>query len=122
MKPSVLKEGSKLPVFLSALVFPGLGQFLQRRWGAGCFFLLGFLTSFGIFCIFVIILLINYYEIGFDFDTYEGGELHFRGLIVSFIISILLYLANIVDTALAQFRARKSQPSEITDFTEEADD
>ena len=110
MKKSVLKEGSKLPLFLSALVFPGLGQLVQKRWMLGCFFLGAFTLSFLVFAVLLVILLVRYYEIGFDFFHFEEHPLHFRGLIVTFLVSMGLYAWNVVDAAVAQFRATRPEP------------
>ena len=38
---------TRLPIFLSALVFPGVGQFLQKRTFAGIIYMVGCLASEG---------------------------------------------------------------------------
>ncbi len=44
-RPSRMRP-SRLPIFISALVCPGIGQFLQRRWLAGAIFTALFLAFF----------------------------------------------------------------------------
>ena len=119
MKAGILKEGSKIPVFLSALVFPGLGQFMQKRWVAGTLYASAFLLAFLTFCIMILALLINYYRLGFEFDTYEPKKVHWVGLLLSFFLAFLIYLANVVDAAVAQFRAGKKEEPRPEDFLED---
>jgi uncharacterized membrane protein YkvI len=119
MKAGILKEGSKIPVFLSALVFPGLGQFMQKRWVAGAVYASLFLVAFLTFCILILALLINYYRLGFEFDTYEPQKVHWLALLLSFLLAFLIYLANVVDTAVAQFRAGKKRELCPDDFLED---
>jgi TM2 domain-containing membrane protein YozV len=102
------KKSSSIPLFLSALVFPGMGQFVQKRWIAGTLFFLFFLAAFILFCAQAVHLIITYYRMGFEFETFEPGEIHLRQMLTTFAIAMLIYIINIFDTAIAQIRQSKT--------------
>ena len=108
---------TSMPIFLSALVFPGAGQFIQKRWIAGTLFSLTFLITFILFCIQAGQLIIAYYRMGFEFDTFEPGEIHLSRMLITFAVAMLIYIINIFDTAIAQ--VRQSQNSSTLSSKEE---
>ncbi len=97
-------------MLLSAFVCPGVGQFVQRRWRAGALFLLTFAAAFVVFMGVAGSLIISYYRMGFEFETYEP-DIHPGRLLPAFIAALAIYVANLVDVAAAHFRAgRKMAP------------
>ncbi len=101
--PTRAKVPSRMPMFLSALVCPGVGQLVQRRWLAGILFLLAFAAAFAVFMWVAVDLIVSFYRMGFEFETYEP-DIHPERLLPSFALAIGIYLANLVDVALAHFR------------------
>jgi hypothetical protein len=108
MKP---KPPSRIPILLSAFVCPGAGQLVQRRWMAGSAYLLCFLVAF----IYVMLaagkIIVSYYRLGFEFDSYEPEPEPVRmlNLLSAFGVTLLIYLANIIDVFIAQNRIHSKQ-------------
>lgn len=99
-------------MLLSALVFPGAGQLAQRRWLAGILFLLAFAVAFAVFMWVAAELIVSFYRMGFEFETYEP-DIHPGRLLPAFAVAIGIYLANLADVASAHFRrCRKGWPGE----------
>ena len=95
------------PVMLSALVFPGAGQVMQRRWLAAGGYALAYTVPFIWFMVKVWALLKAYYELGFDFKNATGEAPGAVALLVPFALSLLVYVACLIDAAVAAWR----QPS-----------
>ncbi len=93
-----------MAIFLSAMVFPGVGQFVQKRWVAGILFSTLFLAAFSVFCVVAFGLIASYYRMGFEFETYEPEPVHLGRLLASFAAAMLVYAANVIDTAIVHFR------------------
>ena len=97
----------RFPIYLSALVLPGAGQFAQRRWAAGVLFALGFVAAFAAFMVYVIRILMAFYSLGFDFATYDSSEMMQPPIIragLSFLTAIVIYLISLFDTHRAYRR------------------
>lgn len=101
--PPIRKVPFRMPMLLSALVCPGMGQLAQRRWWAGIFFLLAFAVAFAVFMWVAVDLIVGFYRMGFEFETYEP-DIHPERLLPSFAVALGIYLANLVDVAAAHFR------------------
>ena len=102
-----------VPVFVSTLVYPGGGQFLQKRWIPATLFTLSFTMAFIVFAIAAVRILTSYYRMGFEFDTYQPPEIHLGKLLLWFGVSMIIYAANVLDVTLAQLRLKKpSNPLE----------
>jgi len=102
---------SRIPILLSSMVFPGIGQFVQKRWVAGLLFSVLFLVAFAFFCTVAFGLIADYYRMGFEFDTYEPEPVHLGHLLSTFGVAMLVYTVNVIDTAIAHFRlCRKNAP------------
>ena len=97
---------SKVPVLLSAFVWPGAGQFFQRRWLAGTLVGSCFAVGFGWFIVIWGQLMVSYYKMGFEFETYEPGEISVFSLLRPFLMVLAIYLVNLCDVAVAQYRIR----------------
>jgi hypothetical protein len=86
------------------MVFPGIGQFVQKRWIAGLLFSTLFLGTFIFFCVVAFGLIADYYRMGFEFETYEPHPIHLKHLLYPFGLAMLIYTLNVIDTAIAHFR------------------
>lgn len=106
-----LKSTSRIPILLSAFVCPGAGQFIQGRWIAGALFSITFSAAFVIFMVIAGALIISYYRMGFEFETYEPNIQPDR-LIPAFIVAITIYIINLTDVSSAHFRACRRNTKE----------
>lgn len=98
----------RFPVLLNAVVYPGAGQFMQRRWLPAIFFTLSFTVALALFLYALAIILIRYYRLGFSQEVVSPlppGSL--RALGVSFAASLLLYLAALLDAYRAGVIAQR---------------
>ena len=105
LPPSPPPAPSRLPVILSALVLPGTGQLLQRRWLAAAFYGIGCLAGFAVFCVAAFQIVFSFYDLGFNTNSYQQTPLPVRRGIVSFLVTLLLYIAGLIDTHRAYRRA-----------------
>jgi hypothetical protein len=94
------------PMLLSALVYPGAGQLMQKRWGVGVGFALAFTVPLVWFVIEVFRVLSAYYAFMVDFKGATGVAPGATAIVVPFLLSLALYVAGLVDTALAAYRIR----------------
>jgi hypothetical protein len=93
---------NKTPVMMSALVCPGIGQFMQGRKTAGTLFLVLILVSFAALMVFAVEILVAYYRLGFDLSSDPGNiEIRLIGLVASFAASMIIYVISLIDTVCA---------------------
>lgn len=105
---------NRIPVLLSAFVCPGVGQFMQKRWVAGGIFSVGFLWGFFWLMILAIKIIIDFYRLAFEFDTYEPAMPNLLSFIAPVLISFIFYLASLFDVVREQQRiARKKQSQKL---------
>ena len=92
----------KTPVMMSALVCPGIGQFMQGRKAAGTLFLVLILAAFTALMTFAVEIIVAYYRLGFDLNS-DPGDIKMRliGLVASFAASMLIYVISLIDTIYA---------------------
>ncbi len=100
------RRGRYLPVALSSLVYPGLGQMVQRRWCAAGLYALGFTAAFAWFTVAVVRILTAYYGFMADF----GGDqplptVHMGQMLAACGVAMLVYVANVADAAMAARKA-----------------
>ncbi|TFH14647.1 MAG: hypothetical protein E4H02_09505 [Lentisphaerales bacterium] len=104
---------SRLPILLSSLVFPGLGQMFQRRWYSGIFFGVVFFASLVALVIPVVETIIAFYgmaNIDATFDAAPDAAKRLAGQIgIRFAWAIAIYVINIVDVGVADMRRRSKQ-------------
>lgn len=93
-------------MLLSALVYPGAGQLMQRRWMAGAGFALVFTLPIAWFIVEVVRVLGAYYAFMIDFKGATGEAPGGMAILVPFLLSLAIYLAGLVDTALADYHQR----------------
>lgn len=92
------------PMALSALVSPGAGQLMQRRWGIGAFFLTASTLSAGWLLMAVYHVVKTYYGLAFDPMNAPAEAPGLASLMVPFFIWLAVYVASIIDTAIASYR------------------
>jgi hypothetical protein len=98
-------------MLLSALVYPGAGQLMQKRWGVGAGFALVFTVPMVRFVVEVFRVLSAYYSFLVDFKGATGIAPGAAAIVMPFFLSLFIYIAGLVDTAVADYRIRmKSRP------------
>jgi hypothetical protein len=102
------KAPSRIPVLLSAIICPGSGQLVQKRWVAGTIFMVGFLCSFFWLLTIALQIIADYYRMGFDFN-YEPAPPDTTALLPPLLIALAFYLANLFDVLAAQLRIARME-------------
>jgi hypothetical protein len=98
------RKRSLPPVFLSAFFYPGMGQLAQRRWWAGAFFALAFTSPLVWLAVQAARIVVIYFNLAFNWrNAAEAPE--DPGMLRPFLLCVVLYAANVVDTAAAQRRS-----------------
>ena len=92
------------PMLLSAVVYPGAGQLMQRRWVAGVCMAAVFSVFFGWMVVEVYAVLKAYYAFMTDFKGATGEAPGAASIILPFILSTAVYVAGLVDTSIAEYR------------------
>lgn len=100
---------SRLAIYLSALVYPGAGQFAQKRWLAGLFYAVVFSVCAVFLIIAIFVPMFANLRLAMDFaDTGNNAGFHQISFVKIFFwlgISILVYLAGLLDTFVFYRRA-----------------
>jgi len=100
------RKRSLQPVFLSAFVYPGMGQLAQRRRWAAAFFAVAFTLPFVWLAVQTTKIVVIYFNLAFNWrNAAEAPE--DPGILRPFLLSVVLYAANVVDTAVAQRRSNR---------------
>ncbi|MDF7807256.1 hypothetical protein P4E94_07400 [Pontiellaceae bacterium B12219] len=98
-------SSSRMPIYLSAFGFPGLGQFVQKRWLAGILFTTTFMIGFIWILILAIRNIIELYSMAFSSDLlYEPTPFPLTAFIEPLLIAFIAYLVSLFDVFLAQQR------------------
>lgn len=105
------KWGGMGPVFLSAVVFPGVGQLVQRRWVAGAGYAVAFGAAFSWLVVRFLGLLKIYYSLAFDFNREPGNAPSIGMVGWPFLVSMVIYLASLVDTAVGNHKTSQGTPA-----------
>ena len=94
------------PMLLSALVYPGAGQLMQRRWMAGSLFVVISSGVLGWFLFKVIVILKAYYGLAFNPSSVPAEAPHAGSMLMPLLLWIAVYLSGLVDTAAGTYRQR----------------
>lgn len=106
----------KTSIILSALVYPGAGQFLQRRWWPAIFFLATFSALLYLFFREIITPMIANWDV-----VFRWAEMHenrpFQPIAVNrvlmlFFLLVIVYIANLVD--VSRVRRRQMHPPPLS--------
>jgi|GEM_PF-938006 len=95
------KKPDRLPVYFSAFVLPGAGQFIQRRWISAVIYSVGFVTCFVIILARAVKLWIG--MVASASDNKPFAEISIYSFLWPLIISIVIYILSIVE-AMAVYR------------------
>jgi hypothetical protein len=105
---------NRFPIFLSAVVYPGAGQIAQRRWAAGLIYLSSFTVFFVIMFINVLGPLFKTLRAVLSFADGGANEtmsgISPLGVLVPFGLSMLIYVANLLDVTRAARRRTPRPP------------
>ena len=99
-------------MFLSACVFPGAGQAVQRRWGAAVVFGTLFGVFFGVFLFAAVRIIAQVYRFALNFNTAAVPEFSLARMTISFTGALLAYTASLLDVFLAGRRIARRSPTE----------
>ena len=110
-------KSDRTVVMLSAFVYPGAGQFMQKRWIAGSLFAILFTLLFIALAVSVIIPLFAYLNNTLDFAAAGGmgrdiepAGISFVKVVLYFLAGMAVYFANLADVISAHRRIAKPPP------------
>ena len=95
---------TRLAIMFSAVVYPGAGQFMQRRWLPGILCGGSFTAAFVWFIVEMVRIMHAYLSTAF-FDAPPDAPPGYRRLLFSALTSLALFTIGLVDTILAHQRA-----------------
>jgi hypothetical protein len=98
------------PVVISALVYPGAGQLMQRRWISAVFFLVTFSAILAWSTSRTLKVMQAYYDFAFNFQSATGEAPDAMEIGVPFILSLVVYIANVIDAAWGARRSGRPPP------------
>ena len=106
-------KADRTPLMLSAFIYPGAGQFLQKRWIAGTLYSVLF-TIFSLILIFEVFKpMFRNVNVALNWAASQQNDQQFEGIslskvAVSFIAMITIFIANIMD--IVRVNRKKLQP------------
>ena len=110
------EKSSRMPLLLSAFVYPGAGQFMQRRWIAAVFYA----TTFTVF---IVMLLINVLRpmlhnlnVAVSWSGSSSDQalqtISIPSVLFPFLVALFFYIANLLDASyVARRRSRPKPPT-----------
>ncbi|MFO7820681.1 MAG: hypothetical protein R6V56_01270 [Lentisphaeria bacterium] len=110
--PKKQRSEKRIAVMLSALAFPGIGQFVQKRLIAGAVYAGLFAVAVGVFAFYATRILIIFYRLGMDFSTYEVPALYLPRMLLSFAAAFAVYVINIIDVVTKSPDKSQSQKND----------
>lgn len=104
-------KASRFAVYLSALVFPGAGQYAQKRWLAGSFYAAAFLICIALMLKTIFVPLFSNLRMMTEFsakpETLVLRPVAWVEVLLWFSLSMLAYLGGLLDTVICYKRHRK---------------
>lgn len=101
-------QGGTVPILLSCLVCPGLGQMLQKRWLAGAFYGAGFLAALAMLLREVLGPMLRNLQLAIAAAANESGapfvEISVPRILAFLALALCVYGINVVDVVRAQRR------------------
>ena len=94
-------------ILLSAFVYPGLGQFAQRRWVWGALYAGSFTACLVWFAVCSATIIASFYRLGIEFERYEARAVPLRSMVISFLLGLAVFLLNILDAYVGYSRQCK---------------
>lgn len=108
-------RGSRSALFLSAFLYPGAGQFYQGRWGFGIIYVLTMSVFVALLFREVLIPLFAMMQWALDLAKQNGRGMadppspSFIRIVFWFIVSLFVYVANLIDVSVANQRMLRDQ-------------
>lgn len=93
---------TRIPILLSAIGFPGLGQFVQKRWIAGVLFSALFLVGFFWVISLALQNIIELYSMAFDDAMREPEPVPLVAFAKPLLLVLIVYLISLFDVFRAQ--------------------
>lgn len=119
---AVDRPPTRIPIFLSALVYPGVGQLAQHRWVAATLVILSFTVTSAFFLFYSCIMIMTYYRMAFsDGPPSMNVGIALIKIGVSFVLMMACFLIGVLDTWFAyrrsyrQWSERQVQPPPALD-------
>lgn len=101
----------RLAIAMSALVWPGVGQLMQRRWIAAALFLVAFTVATIWMIVEFVRILVTYYNLA-DFSQPAQASPGWYRLVAAFAASMILWAVSLGDTCWAHQRALRRRQSD----------
>lgn len=106
-----MQKPAKTAIFLSAVMAPGAGQFVQRRWVAGAFFLIMFLVCLVFLLVEIMVPMVKNVLIILDFAEHKSDlpliKFRVAPILAWLGFSLVIYFASLMDTTAAYYRQRR---------------
>ena len=108
-------KSDRTPMMLSAFIYPGAGQFLQKRWIAGTLYSILF-TIFSVILIFEVFKpMFNNVNVALNWASSQSTNQAFEGIslykvAVSFVAMIVIFVVNIIDVQRANRKGTQPPP------------
>ena len=94
-------ESKRAALLLSAFVYPGAGQFVQKRWIVGFLFATLFTVFLGALVVNAITPMVHNITAALDWAQLKANRpfelISLPGIIIPFLLALTVYIANIVD-------------------------
>ncbi len=115
---TAMSEGGKsdrTPVMMSAFVYPGAGQFLQKRWVAGTVYSVLFTALSLVLIIEVVKPMFHNITAAMDWAAAQNSDQSFEGIslsgvLFSFLAMLVVYVVNVMDVVRASRQTFKPPP------------
>jgi len=110
---------SRVAILLSATVWPGAGQFAQKRWVAGAIYALSFLACFIVSMTYGVRIMLAYYGM-WDFDRDHGDsnatsiKPHLVKMLIFFVIAVGIFIAALIDVVIVHIRRLRAVRNSVT--------
>ncbi len=85
---------------------------MQRRWVAGIVFATGFLWGFCWLMLVAGKIIVDFYRMAFEFETYEPAAPNIMAFVPPLAIAAGFYLVNLFDVLIAQQRKARTKREE----------
>jgi hypothetical protein len=104
----------RISILLSAMVFPGTGQVMQRRYLAAALYAIPFAILFIRLLYIIIVPMIANVEIALELaqgsSDRELQQLSVSDILITFLMGFVVYIANIIDAWSGARRMTASEP------------
>lgn len=104
------KDLSKIALLFSFAVYPGSGQFIQKRWLSGAFYMILFTACFAWLLYLVILPIFHNLSAAMDPGIGELQEMPWKDIAFSFGFSMGVYVLGLIDTLQANNKKNSPPP------------